>query len=171
MPAARRAARPAKKAQNLPGLTGSPAANLSRMIARFSPEVESLARAALTRMRKRFPTANRFVFDNYNGLGIGFTPSESSHDTIFSIVLYPRRVSLFFLQAMRSNLEDPLGLLHGGGNLVRFIPLESAATIDSAPVRRLMADALKGARVKMPLAGKGRLVIKSIAAKQMPRRP
>jgi hypothetical protein len=158
------------KAQNVAGLVGSPEAHLRRCIAQYSPEIATLARGAIARMRKRLPAANRLVYDNYNALGIGFTPTESAHDAIFSIVLYPRRVSLFFLKAMRSNLSDPDGLLQGSGNLVRFIPLDSPAMIDSAPVRRLMAQALAGAREAMPRTGKGRLVIRSISTRHRSRR-
>jgi hypothetical protein len=149
----------------------SPAAQLRRFIARFSPDIAALGRGTLARMRKRLPTATQVVYDNYNALGIGFSPAERAGGVIFSIVLYPRRVSLFFMQAMKSGLSDPDHLLQGSGNLVRFIPLESPAMIDSAPVRRLMAQALKGARVPLPRTGKGKLIIKAISAKQRPRRP
>ena len=151
------------------GATGSPEAQLRGFIARFSPEIAALGRGALTRMRRRLPTATQVVYDNYNALGIGFAPAERA--VIFSIVLYPRRVSLFFMQAMKSGLSDPDNLLQGSGNLVRFIPLASPAMIDSAPVRRLMAQALKGAKVPLPRTGKGKLIIKAISAKQRPRRP
>jgi hypothetical protein len=122
-------------------------------------------------MRKRLPTAVQFVYDNYNALGVGFSPTERPGDVIFSIVLYPRRVSLFFLQAAKSKLDDPEKLLQGSGNLVRFIPLESAAVLDSAPVRKLMDQALARAKVPMSRSGKGKLIIQSISARQRPRRP
>ena len=41
------------------------------------------------------------VYDNYNGLVIGFGPSHKPSLAIFSIALFPRRVILFFLR------EDP----------------------------------------------------------------
>jgi ethanolamine utilization protein EutA (predicted chaperonin) len=103
--------------------------------------------------------------------GIGFSPTERASDVIFSIALYPRRVSLFFLQAMKSNLQDPQKLLQGNGSVVRFIPLDSPAQIDSAAVQRLMKQAVVGAKVPFSRIGKGKLIIKSISARQLPRRP
>ena len=149
----------------------SAASQLNGCIARYTPEVARLARGALTRMRKRLPTAYQLVYDNYNVCGIGFSPTERASDVIFSIALYPRRVSLFFLQAMKSNLQDPQKLLQGSGSRVRFIPLDSPAQIDSAAVQRLMKQALVAAKVPLSRTTKGKLIIKSISATQRPRRP
>jgi hypothetical protein len=149
----------------------SAASQLNRFIARYTPEVARLARGALARMRKRLPTAHLLVYDNYNACGIGFSPTERASDAIFSIALYPRRVSLFFLQAMKSNLQDPQKLLQGSGGLVRFIPLDSPAQIDSPAVQRLMKQALAAAKVPLGRMGRGKLIIKSVSARQRSRRP
>jgi len=149
----------------------SPASDLNRFIARYTPDIARLARGSLARMRRRLPTAYQLVYDNYNACGIGFGPTERASGIIFSIVLYPRRVSLFFMQAMKSNLQDPQKLLQGSGSLVRFIPLDSPAQIDSAAVQRLMKQALVAAKVPLSRTGKGKLIIKSISARQRPRRP
>jgi hypothetical protein len=152
-------------------LSSSAASQLKGFIARYTPEIVRLARGALTRMRRHLPTAHQLVYDNYNVCGIGFSPTERASDIIFSIALYPRRVSLFFMQAMKSDLQDPEKLLQGSGSVVRFIPLDSPTQIDSAAVRRLMKQAMVGAKVPLNRSGKGKLIIKSISARQLPRRP
>lgn len=149
----------------------SPARDLNGFIARYPPDIARLARGALARMRKRVPSAHRLVYDNYNACAVGFSPTERASDVIFSIALYPRRVSLFFLQATKSRLDDPQKLLQGSGSLVRFIPLDSPAQIDSAAVQLLMKQALAAAKVPLRRTGKGKLIIKSISAVQRPRRP
>jgi hypothetical protein len=149
----------------------SAASQLNGFISRYTPEVARLARGALAHMRKHLPTAHQLVYDNYNACAVGFSPTERASDAIFSIALYPRRVSLFFLQAMKSNLQDPKKLLQGNGRLVRFIPLDSPAQIDNAAVQRLMKQALRAAKVPLNPIGKGKLIIKSISARQLPRRP
>jgi hypothetical protein len=155
----------------MPLTSTTPASDLNRFIARYTPNIVKLARGALARMRKRLPTAHQLVYDNYNTCAIGFSPTERASDVVFSIALYPQRVSLFFLQAMKSNLQDPQKLLQGSGSLVRFIPLDSPAQIDSAAVQRLMKQALIAAKVPLSRTGKGKLIIKSISAAQRPRRP
>ena len=120
-------------------------------------------------MRKRLPGAVELVYDNYNALAIGFGPSERASEVIFSIALYPRWVTLFFLQG--ANLKDPQKLLKGSGKRVRHIVLASHAALDEPGIQALMAQALKSAVVPIDPAGKGRLVIKSISKKQRPRLP
>jgi hypothetical protein len=63
---------------------------LDSFIAKYSPEVASVARKAFTWMRKKFPHANVLVYDNYNALAIGFGPTERASDSVFSIALFPR---------------------------------------------------------------------------------
>lgn len=141
---------------------------LSRFIARYTPEVAALARAALAKMRERLPGAVQLVYDNYNALAVGFGPTERASEAVFSIALYPRWVSLFFLNG--AGLPDPHKLLKGSGKKVRHIVLKDAADLDSPPVQDLMAHALE--RADTPLDGDGgRIVIKAVSAKQRPRRP
>ena len=144
---------------------------LDRFIAKFTPEIAALAESALAKMRKRFPTALQLVYDNYNASAIGFGPTERPSDAIFSIALYPKRVSLCFLQGGKSNIKDPRNLLQGSGSTNRFIPLASAATLDAPEVQDLMLEALAAAKVPFGPSGAGRLIIKSVSAKQRPRRP
>ncbi|MCL4849384.1 MAG: hypothetical protein KJ066_22760 [Acidobacteria bacterium] len=149
----------------------NPRTQLDGFIERFAPEIVALAKAALAKMRKRFPNANQLVYDNYNALAIGFGPTERASDAIFSIAVYPRRVSLCLLQGGRSRLKDPNKLLRGSGSTNRFIPLESAGDLDQPEVEDLMAQALAKASVSLNPSATGRLLIKSVSAKQRPRRP
>ena len=68
-------------------------------------------------------------------------------------------------------LSDPEKLLRGSGKQVRHIRLESAAVLDQAPVKALMTQALQLAAVPFNPATPGRLIIRSVSAKQRPRRP
>jgi hypothetical protein len=109
------------------------------------------------------------VYDNYNALAIGFGPSERASEAIFSIAVFPRWVSLFLLQG--AGLPDPDKLLKGSGNKARHLVLEDAATLDRPEVQSLMATALGHASKPLSAKGRGQLIIKSISAKQRPRRP
>src|SRR6202012_5382730 len=103
-------------------------------------------------MRKLYPTAIELVYDNYNALAIGFGPSDKASEVIFSIAVYPRWVSLFFLQGAK--LPDPDQILSGKGTQVRHIVLTETALLDKAAVKKLMAVALAAA--KKPLDPKQR---------------
>ena len=147
----------------------TPKQQLAGMLSAFSPEVSGLARAVLRKMEQRLPGATRLVYDNYNALAIGFGPNERTTDAVFSIAVFPRWVSLFFLNGIE--LDDPDQLLQGSGNRVRHIVLKAPADLDLPAVRRLTAAALKLADPRVPPKPKGPLIIKSISARQRPRRP
>jgi hypothetical protein len=142
---------------------------LASFIAKFTPEVATLARSILAAMRARYPTAIELVYDNYNALAIGFGPSEKTSHAIFSVAVFPRWVSLFFLQGKQ--LPDPEGILQGSGNVARHIRLPSAGRLDELSVKNLMQEATARAAVPFSAHGAPRLIIKSISAKQRPRRP
>jgi hypothetical protein len=142
---------------------------LASFIAKFSPEMAALAESILAAMRKRYPTAIQLVYDNYNALAIGFGPSEKASQAIFSIAIFPRWVSLFFLQGAR--LPDPDGILQGSGNVVRHIRLPSAGTLNEMAVKNLMGEATRRAPIPFAPRGTPRLIIKSISVKQRSRRP
>jgi hypothetical protein len=148
-------------------MTGSE--QLESFISRYTPEVAACARRALARMRKRLPGAVELVYDNYNALVIGFGPSERASEAIFSIALYPRWVNLFFLDG--ATLPDPKGLLRGGGKFVRSIELRDADKLDDPEVRKLIDLAVRRAHTPINGSSRRRLVIRSISAKQRPRRP
>jgi hypothetical protein len=146
----------------------SPARQLAGFIARYDPAVARLARATRTAMRRRFPTAWELVYDNYQFLAIGYSASERASDCIASLAVSPRGVALSFYYG--STLPDPHGVLQGSGNQNRFIRLAGAATLADPRVVTLLRAATFQARTPLPKAGRGRTLIKSVSAKQRPRR-
>src|ERR1700730_5988468 len=149
--------------------TRTPARQLASFLAKFEPRVAASARAALSRLRKRLPGAIEIVYDNYNALAIGFGPSEKASEAIFSIAVFPRWVSLFFLQGAK--LPDPDKVLQGSGTRVRHIVLTAPEILEQPAVKKLMLLALASAKNPLDPKQRRRLIIKSISAKQRPRRP
>jgi hypothetical protein len=144
-----------------------PERQLAEFIAKFSPEMGRLIRAARAKMRAFIPQALELVYDNYNFFVIGYGPNEKAGDAIFSLAAQAKGVSLCFLQGAK--LPDPYKLLRGSGNVVRNIRLETADALDDPKVRLLMETALKRAKSPLPVDGGHRLIIKSVSAKQRPR--
>jgi hypothetical protein len=141
---------------------------LAGFIAKFDPPMQRLIRAARKRMRALLPTATELVYDNYNFLVIGYGPGPRASEAIFSLAAYARGLTLFFLQG--KGLPDPASLLRGSGNVVRSIRLETAKTVDRPEIQALLSAALARAKVPLPRDGKHELLIKSVSAKQRPRR-
>jgi hypothetical protein len=149
--------------------TASPQAELEGFLAKYTPEVAAEAVAALERLRPHVPGAVEMVYDNYNALVVGFGATERASEAVLSIAVMPRWVDLCFL--VGADLPDPHGLLQGSGSVARHIVLKEAADIDSPAVRELIALAVARSPSPFDRASPGRMVIKSISAKQRPRRP
>ena len=146
----------------------SPAQQIAGFIAKFNPAVAKLIRSARLALRKRFPTANELVYDNYNFLVFGFCSTERPSDCIVSLAANAKGIGLAFYHG--ATLPDPDKLLLGSGNQNRFIRLESAATLAKPQVEALLRAAVAQAKTPLPTAGRGRTIIRSVSAKQRPRR-
>ena len=144
-------------------------AQLRSFIDKFTPEVADLTRALLAKMKARIPGAIIMVYDNYNALAIGFGPTDRAGQAVLSLAVMPKWVTLCFLRGV--GLPDPHRLLKGSGNQVRNIRLHRAEAIDDARVQDLIGEALKQCEPPIDAAREHRLIIKSISAKQRPRRP
>jgi hypothetical protein len=142
---------------------------LASFMAKFTPEIAALAGAIRAEMRKLYPTALELVYDNYNALAIGYGPTERSSEAIFSIALFPRWVSLFFLQG--AGLPDPGKILRGSGKVAKHVVLPSPDTLRIPAIQALMHEATTRAKVAFDPRVAHRLIIKSISEKQRPRRP
>jgi hypothetical protein len=142
---------------------------LDSFLAKYSQEIEKLTRAAFSWMRKKFPAAAVIVYDNYNALVIGFGTSGTTSDAVFSLAAYPRWINLFFLRG--ATLPDPKKILQGNGKQVRSITIRKMNDLTHASVIVLIdAEARRSGLTKIT-GPPGKIVIKSISAKQRPRKP
>jgi hypothetical protein len=136
-------------------------------IAKYDDDVAKLARSLRRAMRKRLPTANELVYDNYQFLAIGYASTERATDCIVSLAVSPKGVALSFYYG--ASLPDPQHVLLGSGNQNRFIRLTSAKTLEERAISALIDAAVAQAKTPLPEKGRGRTIVKSIAAKQRPR--
>ena len=144
-------------------------ARIAGFLARYTPAIGAQLRDARARLCAFFPRGFELVFDNYNALVFGISPTERAADAFVSVAGYPRWVTLFFLHG--TDLHDPGSLLQGEGKQVRSIRLKSPAEIDTAAVAALIrqaASARAEALAEAPALG---TVIKTAVARQRPRQP
>src|SRR3954447_5937705 len=145
------------------------AAELDIFIDKFTPEVGALTRAWFARMKARVPGATIMVYDNYNALAIGFGPSDKAGQAVLSLAVMPRWVTLCFLWGV--GLPDPHALLKGAGSRVRHVRLHTPEAFDDPRIQALIEAALDRSRPPIDTSREQTLIIKSISAKQRPRRP
>ena len=146
-----------------------PEERLRAFIAKFERKDQARIRAARKWMRRRLPTAVEMVYDNYNFLVIGYSPTERPSDAVLSLAAGANGLGLCFLHGAR--IPDPGKLLQGGGRQTRFLRVPSADVLATRDVARLIDAAVARSRVAFAAKGRVRLVIRSVSAKQRPRRP
>ena len=143
---------------------------IAGFLAKYDPKIAAAARASRSRLRKIVPGGTEFVYDNYNALVFGYGPTERPSEAVLSLAIMPRWVTLCFLKGAK--LSDPKKLLGGSGNIVRNIHLSSPSHLEDTYVRGLIDQSIAAARPEFSgKAGKQQTIIKSISAKQRPRRP
>ena len=147
----------------------TPKQSLEAFMKKYDPAIARQAKAALSRMRSYLPGAVEMVYDNYNGLVIGFGPTEKASQAVLSLLLQPRWVTLCFLIGAR--LMDPGKRLRGQGSTVRHIRLTGVADLEEPEIEALIQQSIELAHPPFDVKQKRCLVIKSISAKQRPRRP
>lgn len=146
----------------------SPQQQLDGFIDKFTPDIAAAIRRAVAMVSARLPGATILVYDNYNALAIGFGATDKVRSIVCSIAGYPRWVSLFLTNG--PTLPDPEGLLEGEGGSVRHVKL-IGDRMDSPAVAALIDAAAASVAQPIDPASEGRLIIKSISAKQRARRP
>jgi hypothetical protein len=153
--------------KDAPALAGAEA-QLKIFIDKFEPKHQALIRAVRRALRKRMPTANELVYDNYNFFVIGYCPTERPSDCIVSIAAGANGVGLSFYWG--ATLPDPHGILLGEGSQNRFVRIESVETLSRPEVEALITAAIAQGKAPLSASGAGKLIIRSISAKQRPRK-
>jgi hypothetical protein len=144
----------------------SPNAQFSAFLARFSPEIVALAKRCQHKLRRAFPGSSQLVYDYSNSLVVAFGMSERGYEAIVAIAIFPRWVRLYF----DKSLPDPKGLLEGSGTKVRSVTLKAASDLDHEDIQALIKAAIKHSGVTFSGTRSTRMVIKSVAKKNKPRK-
>jgi len=142
---------------------------VSIFLRKYTPAIEAQLREARTRLRAMFPRGFELVYDNYNALVFGISPTERTSDAFISIAGYPRWVTLFFLHG--ADLRDAHGLLEGQGKQVRSVRLTEPKDINKPEIEALIAQAVLPYESAFLAAPSLSTIVKSVSAKQRPRRP
>ena len=142
-------------------------AQLQSFIDKFGDDNRTLIRGLRAALRSRLPSCAELVWDNYNFLVLGFSPTERPSDYIVSIAAAAAGASLSFNNG--ADLPDPKGVLQGDSKVNRFIRLPKIATLSEPDVDEMIEQACRASDVPRPWNGGGKLVIRSVSAKQRPR--
>ena len=145
---------------------------LARYFAKYEPATVKLGKALRARLRARLPGLFEIVYmyERQNALVIAYSPTERGYESVCTISVHPRSVRLGFGKGAQLAKSDPNKLLQGQGRTARYVELNAAADFDRAEIERLIADAVKLAKLRLDPNANGAVIVKAEAQKQRARR-
>jgi hypothetical protein len=113
-----------------------------------------------------YPQANELIYDNYNALAFGWSPTDKVGHTFCSIAVGRTSHNVHFGFYWGSQIADPEKLLLGQGNQYRYILVPDTKKFPKVYIKKLLRDAYANslAKVKDPKQLiKGETITKSIS--------
>lgn len=117
----------------------------------------------------RYPQANELIYDNYNALAFGWSPTDRVGHVFCSIAVGRTSKNIHFGFYWGSQLSDPGKILLGKGNQYRYILITGKSGFPETDIVQLTEEAFRisFAKVKdQPQIFRGQTIVKSISAKK-----
>jgi hypothetical protein len=88
-----------------------------------------------------YPQTNELIYDNYNALAFGWSPTEKVGHTFCSIAIGRTSGNIHFGFYWGSKIKDPEKILLGKGNQYRYLLVESFDLFPVTYIQKLIAAA------------------------------
>jgi hypothetical protein len=116
-----------------------------------------------------YPDSNELIYDNYNALAVGWSPTDRVGHTFCSIAVGRTSKNIHFGFYWGSEIPDPEKKLIGQGNQYRYILVKSKSEFPKAYIKKLLKYAYANSMAKVKDKDqimKGETITKSISAKK-----
>jgi len=118
-----------------------------------------------------YPKSNELIYDNYNAVAFGWSPSDRVSDVFCNIAVGRSSHNVHFGFYWGSKISDPKKILLGEGNQYRYILVKGKKDFPKTYIKKLMKEAYNYSLGKMkdknPVL-KGATITKSISEKKRP---
>ncbi len=115
------------------------------------------------------PKANELIYDNYNAVAFGWSPTDKVGHTICSIAIGRTSKNIHFGFYWGNEIADPDKILLGEGNQYRYILVTDKKKFPKAYIKKLVNEAYANSLSKVKdqkLLISGHTIVKSISAKK-----
>jgi len=96
-----------------------------------------------------YPSANELIYDNYNALAFGWSPTDRLGHTFCSVAVGRTSKNVHFGFYWGSQISDPKKMLIGEGNQYRYILVKSKDTFPKAYIKKLVKEAYANSLAKV----------------------
>ena len=116
-----------------------------------------------------YPQCNELIYDNYNALAFGWSPTERVGHTFCNIAVGRTSHNIHFGFYWGAEITDSKKLLIGEGNQYRYILVKSKTDFPKTYLKKLLKEAYVNSLAKVEdkkQVMKGLTITKSISAKK-----
>jgi hypothetical protein len=96
-----------------------------------------------------YPQTNELIYDNYNAVAFGWSPTDRVGHTFCSIAVGRTSMNVHFGFYWGSEIADPEKRLLGEGNQYRYIIVKDPAEFPKAYMKKLLKDAYENSLAKV----------------------
>ena len=142
-------------------------ADLLKFLKPFPEEVQQKALWLREFVWDLYPTANELIYDNYNALAFGWSPTDKVGHTFCSIAVGRTSYNVHFGFYWGSEIGDPEKKLIGEGNQYRYLLVPDVKNFPKAYVKKLIKEAYANSLGKVKDKNQlqqGKTIVKSISA-------
>ncbi|MCW3127733.1 MAG: hypothetical protein JWO03_3391 [Bacteroidetes bacterium] len=141
--------------------------DLLKFLAPFDHDIQELVFWLRDFVWDLYPHANELIYDNYNAVAFGWSPTDRVGHTFCSIAVGRTSRNIHFGFYWGSEISDPKNLLLGNGNQYRYILVKNKKDFPKAYMKKLVKEAFVNslAKVKDPRQMmQGQTITKSVSA-------
>jgi len=130
--------------------------DLLKFLKSFPPSIQETALWLREFVWDLYPQANELIYDNYNAVAFGWSPSDKVGDTFCSVAVGSNKYVHFGFY-WGSKIADPEKILLGNGNQYRYIKVKTKSDFPKAYIKKLLNEAYTYSLTKAnpALPGKG----------------
>ncbi|MEO6521152.1 MAG: hypothetical protein ABIN91_05715 [Mucilaginibacter sp.] len=139
--------------------------DLIKFLSAFNEDIQQLALWLRAYVWDKYPQCNELIYDNYNAVAFGWSPTEKLGDTFCSIAVYGNK-DVHFGFYRGSQISDPEKLLLGKGSQYRYIKVISPSNFPEPYIKKLLAEAYANSMAKLKPDAKmieSQTIVKSIS--------
>ena len=117
------------------------------------------------------PKANELIYDNYNAVAFGWSPTERLGHTICSIAVGRSSNNIHFGFYWGSEIADPDKILLGEGNQYRYILVTDRKKFPRVYIKKLVSEAYANSLSKVKDQKQivhGKTIVKSVSTSKRP---
>lgn len=143
--------------------------DLIKFLTPFGGEIRELVLWLREFVWDLYPSTNELIYDNYNALAFGWSPTDRVGHTFCSIAVGRATKNVHFGFYWGSEIEDPEKILIGQGSQYRYLLVKNKNSFPKTYIKKLLKEAYANSFAKIKDVNQimeGKTITKSVSTKK-----